>query len=81
MICRMMKNDVVKEYGLSREVAPSEAYGPEFRLHVRKYDELGNRLYFVGQFPYCIGQDGNARDTQRGSFWGWDGRAGMDTER
>ena len=80
VMCRMMRTQVVKENGYSREIVPFEAYGPEFRLHVRKYG-VSPRIYFVGQFPYCIDSQGNGKDTMSGSFCGWDEKPDMDTER
>ena len=78
--CRMMRTQVIKENGCSRELAPFESYGPEFRLHVRKYGE-SPRIYFIGQFPYCLDNDGTVKDFMPGSFCGWDGKPDIDTER
>jgi hypothetical protein len=79
----MMKCQVLEDttdQGGGKHLLPFEQHGPEFRLHVRKYG-VSPRIYFVGQFPFIVDDDGNRHDYMSGSFCGWDGKPDIDTER
>lgn len=70
--CRMLKQTIENDYGrgAGRSMPTSEEKGEPFKLFVRNYsqDNLSDRLYFVGSYPFCDG------DKQKGSFSIWNGK-------
>ena len=71
---RRTKAKVVDDAKYSDGLAPTEPVGDWFRLYVRYHDD--NRVYFVGQYPYCLGFS----DRRMGYFWLWDGNPKYETK-
>lgn len=74
--CVMLAKNVKNDDGLGNGRATPDQMketGKPFRLRITpKKDSPG--FWYCGSYPYVIGQDGEARDTHRGTFFRYDGK-------